>query len=490
MNVSEIIADPVEFIKRLKIRLKDGTIVSFGSVILPQQIDIIRAIHENKRVAIVKSRQLGVSTVIRAYCFWEAFTQGRVNSAIISNKQRSASALLDMDRGFFKRLPDRLQARQGGNLWVDKANQISFLKGSVSAFSGAALNDRGYTINTAHLSEFAFFDNADDVLASTIASVSEGRIIIESTPNHWGDHLHKIARDKDYSDAWKIIMLPWSIFPDYKRDCPEGFKMDTEEEEIAKKHLLSQEQIYWRRCKIDEMKDVQKFKREYPLDIEEAYSLSDKNYFTIDELKGIKTFPLNPVGVQRISGLKMAHKYVLGVDPAGGVGGDFSVARLMDVSTQETIAIISSNTTSLSDFTEACVKLAGEFNKALIVFEANNHGSGFKQKLDAIGYYQYKPFTTTAQSKLALYDLLRTNIYEGLLKELDDVTFNELRSLIKKDNLAPTHPEGGHDDRVISLCLCLEGLKHVVRPQTPLERLLYPGHKEERKSIMQNHPLK
>ncbi len=487
MDINDIIQDPIEFTKRLKIRMKDGRLDFLGNHILQEQIDIINALHSNQRIAIIKSRQLGISTIIRAYAFHQAYTSNiYLNSAVISNKARSAMTLLDIDRRFYANLPKGLQQ----NIITDKANEVGWKSGSINAFSGSSVDDRGYTLNFAHLSEFAYFDNASDTLASTIASVNNGKVIVESTPNYYGDHLHKIALDSMYNDSWKVIMVPWSVFPEYSKEIPKGTQLDKEEEFLMYKYGLTKEQVFWRRCKIEEIKDIAKFKREYPLDLEEAYSLSEKNYFSTDTLSMITPIPIGSDVYNEFAVPGYAHKYVVGVDPAGGTGGDYSVARVMDVTTLETVAIYASNTISISNFSEIIVKMASKYMKALVVFESNNHGAGIKQKLDSLGYFNYQAFLTTAKSKLQLYDTLRTYIEEQLLTSVDAITYQELRGLIKNDALAPTHANGQHDDRVISLALCLQGLKSVPKPPSPFERLLHQSNMQNKKPIIQKHPLR
>ena len=487
MAIKDIIKDPVQFSKRLKIRLKDGKTDSLGNHILKEQIEIIDALHSNQRIAIIKSRQLGISTVIRAYAFHQAYTSNRfLNSAVISNKARSANSLLDIDRRFYSSLPAPLKQPYV----TDKLSEISWKTGQIGAYSGSATDDRGFTLNFAHLSEFAYFDNAADTLASTIASVNDGKIVVESTPNFYGDHLHKIALDSMYNDSWKVMMVPWSIFPEYSKEMPKGTTLDKEEEFLMYKYALTKEQVFWRRCKIEEMKDIAKFKREYPLDLEEAYSLSDKNYFSTETLASISPIPIGSEVYTEFIGPGYAHKYVMGVDPAGGTGGDYSVARVMDVTTLETVAIYASNTVSISSFSETITKMASKYMKALIVFEENNHGAGIKQKLDSLGYFSYQPFLTTAKSKLQLYDTLRTYIEEDLLTSVDAITYQELRGLIKNDALAPVHASGAHDDRVISLALCLHGLKSVPKPLSNFDRLLQQGARVSSSPTMQKHPLR
>ena len=188
-DLQSIIQDPVEFIKRLTIRDKEGKNRLFGSVITPEQISILDAIHNNQRVAIIKARQLGCTTLCRAYSFWELYTnRNSMTSALVSNKYNSAIELLKIDKRFHENLPSQLQR----TVKVEKRDELIFAsnKSSIKAFSGAGAHLRSYTFGTAHISEFDFIPEADELLSNVLASVNEGKLILESTPNYYGSPFH------------------------------------------------------------------------------------------------------------------------------------------------------------------------------------------------------------------------------------------------------------------------------------------------------------
>ena len=463
--IDNILTDPVEFISRLTIKNKSGKLVRFGEVITQEQIDLIRTLQKNKRVIVVKARQLGISTVVRAFCFWEAFTsRDPFNSAVVSNKEKSAFNLLDIDRRFYQKLPKSLQRRIG----VDTKSQFQFASNGTNLLAmtvKADSQDRGWTLNTAHLSEFAFYDNAEVYLASLIASVNEGRIIIESTPNYYGDALHELIKESTYGKKWEVVFMPWSSFPGYRsKDLVEP----TEEElELMEGFDLDLEQISWRRHKIDEMKSETLFRKEYPLTINDAWTLDDKTYFAHKDLESINSLPYNG-GYEVFVPPVYGQTYAIGVDPAGGIGGDYSVATVLNKIDNSICAKICYNTKSINQFALQVIDLAKYYNNAMILFEENNHGHGFKEVLHANRYPHYTPWTTSMKSKIALYDQLKSWITEGMIDYLDEITLLELRMLQNSETgLAPKHPQGAHDDNVISFALAIECLKHVKYPEDP-----------------------
>jgi hypothetical protein len=110
--LAKVFEDPVSFIKRLIIKSKEGKLIRFGEVITDEQVSVIRALQKHKRVIVIKARQMGLTTVCRAFAFWEAYTAPHsINSVIISNKLGSAVELLNIDKRFHNTLPAELQRK-------------------------------------------------------------------------------------------------------------------------------------------------------------------------------------------------------------------------------------------------------------------------------------------------------------------------------------------------------------------------------------------
>jgi hypothetical protein len=379
-TLDEIFADPVEFASRLQIQLRDLSRIRFSKIITEAQIEVIEALSTHKRVAITKGRQLGVTTACRAWTIWKTITTPRFNAGLVSNKMGSTKEISRMDKLFL----DTLSNVFGVEL-IKSANQKEIILKNGSRllyFSGAATNDRGYTLNALHCTEYAHIRDAGDLLGSLLQSVPrDGYVVVESTPSHYGDSLHAI--NESGGGVWHNLFLPWYTFKEYTLPLPDGWAM-TAEEKILNEKGISQNALVWRRYKIDEFSgDVGKFRREFPISANEAYSLAEGAW--LDELtlnnvhaelyseswegpvgKGIRVQTLRPVDI--------GHSYVIGYDPAGGGGGDYSVAVVLDRHTRDVVQVISSNRTTIQDFSDRVGIASGHWLDAKIQIELNNHG--------------------------------------------------------------------------------------------------------------------
>lgn len=496
-ELAGVLDDPIEFTKRLQIKMPNGTYIPFGSVMTEEQEMIIRTVVDPdvKRIAIVKARQMGITTAVRAACFWATYVSpDSTKCAIAGPIKETADEIIEMDRTYFHELPKPLQ-----RVCKEKAGELSFptTNSYIRTFSADNRSHlRGYTFLYSHLTEFAFYRKPQDFLASVEAATAFGTIIIESTPNHYNDALHQILLEAEYNPhGWTTIFLPWSSYHRYREEVPDGFEPTEEERMLLEEHSLDMEQIVWRRNKISKYSgDVARFRREYPLTVEEAYSLSEDNYFTAQHFQYTQKIEI-PKGKEVIvlDDYDPRDTYVMGVDIAGGVGQDYSVACIVSRMTNSPVAIIASNQLSVHDFCRASANLATQY-KCRIVYEENNHGAGYKEVLHHIGYNNNLGFKTTARSKLALYATLREHLESGLIAYLDELTYTEMHSLIKdpKGN-APAHPEGAHDDRVIAYAIALHHIKDLPMPETDWDKTLAKirnRNRRERTALPGKHQFK
>jgi hypothetical protein len=162
--------------------------------------------------------------------------------------------------------------------------------------------------------------------------------------------------------------------------------------------------------------------------------------------------------------------YVIGADPAGGVGKDRGAAYVKDQKTGKFVARLWCDVDP-SEFARELYKLAKFYNGAWLCIESNNHGGTVIQVLKEIGYTNLykrhavdelsnKPtkkigFLTTNQSKLMVTEKLKTAAKNGeviipdveLLKEMTKFvqTASKTGKLVRREAIS-----GGHDDLVMA----------------------------------------
>ena len=257
------------------------------------------------------------------------------NAKVMAHVQDSTNALFSMVQTFNDNNPFRLRAD------TSNAKQFEFSNGSsytVATAGGSGEAGRGDTPTLAHLSEAAFYKNAEKNFAGFANSVplSPGtEIFVESTANGLGNEFHRRwmraeggVHDEQTGIQYLPIFIPWFLSPEYRLPIPYGFELrpDAEgdglpsEAEVAEMFGLDDAQMAWRRFQIDEaLGSVEQFMQEYPSSPSEAFQTTGVDLF------------IKPVWVMRSrkrTGIRPEGPRILGVDPAGGgTGADkFSIS--------------------------------------------------------------------------------------------------------------------------------------------------------------------
>ena len=487
-----IMADPVEFISKLKVINKKGKLVYLNPT--EEQIKIIQSLQGGKDTLILKPRQIGSSTIISAYFFWKLFiSKEPITIAILSHKLSSAKHLLDIYKRFYLNLPDPVKGLNPIN--IDNSTEFRFATGAgvIAAASGDKGGLRSFSISALHISEYAFADNPEELKATAISALNDGQLIIESTANFFNDALHKeIIRYQRGLAEWEYLFFPWFDHRDYKMPIPpkHNFEITEEEQTLKDLHDLTNQQIWWRRKRIEKI-GYDKFTREFPTSLEEAYRQLGDSYINFQALKDLQIIAVDAVEWICFEDPKPDDRYALGVDVAAGVNRDYSVIQIISKLSGQQVAVYRSNTISPTALAEVILDLSIAFNDALALIESNNHGNVVINELKHLGFRRFwkneegKDWITTAQSKTSMFENLKESLRSGKIYRLDSITLSELRSfqIDEKNRVIIPDSLDSHGDSGVALALayiCLEGVR------VPKETYLPPFIKERRTSVIKS----
>ena len=131
-----------------------------------------------------------------------------------------------------------------------------------------------------HASEVAFWPKAKQGMAAVLQMVPasvDTTVILESTANGVGGAFYDIfqqavdrVRTTGGLEGYIPVFFPWHKFPEYQRLVPRSFILEQDEREIKTEFSLSDEQIFWRRLKVQELGgDESLFRQEYPASAEQ-----------------------------------------------------------------------------------------------------------------------------------------------------------------------------------------------------------------------------
>lgn len=491
----------------LKILSKDGRLIPF---VLNQEQEIIvnevvRCLEENRpiRLILLKDRQIGVSTIVEALIYWWTATHKNIQSKIVAHDTVTSQKLYKM----FQRYYDNSNPIFKPVTRYYTRTDISFdneegtgLKSQIDTSSAENTSSgRGDTIHWLHGSEVAVWRNGEELVSGLMQAVPllpNTAIFLESTANGVGDFFHRTWQaSRRGESAFTPLFFPWSMHQEYRLKPSPNFKLDKEEKDLKKQYDLDDEQLMWRREKMKEfVGNPAKFYQEYPLTDAEAFLSSGSPRFDIRALLKMEEDCYDARAYELYEG-KMAdgtiipkpltnaplkvweqpqdsHDYVIGADVAEGIGGDYSVATVIDKTNHKTVARWRGDVQP-ADFGEVLEQLGRWYNHALIGVEINNHGLTTVQRLRDIGYdhlyrkekgidERYEEYTsklgwrTDVKSKPLMIDNLAEAIAKGKIIDYDRVFINECMTYVTDERGKTNAQDGCHDDTVMSTAIAFQ----------------------------------
>lgn len=321
--------------KCLRIKTKDGHTEPDGSlprlVLNDAQLYIHQRIEDQLkrtgkvRVLILKGRQQGSSTYTEARFYWKVTHRRGVNAYILTHQDDATTNLFGMAKIYHDNCPALVKPMTG----TANAKELAFpllASGYKVATAGSKGAGRSNTIHYFHGSEVAYWPNAEAHVAGAMQAISDAQgteVILESTSAGPEGLFYEMCREaQDGQGEFELIFVPWWWSKEYRKRCPDGFVLSDEELEYKQLHGLDDEQIYWRRIKIIELRGIHNFRREYPATAEEAFRASAVGALwkqdMIDKLR-LPSLPTTkdrkgndvPITLVRV---------VVAVDPSGGDG--------------------------------------------------------------------------------------------------------------------------------------------------------------------------
>lgn len=430
-----------------KLKTKEKTIIPFK--LNKPQADLFDKLDEYNRVIILKARQLGMSSGVCGYLYHKTITQPATNTVIIGYKRDEAAVLLNTIKMFWETTP----ALYRPEIKYNTKYEMSFpkLNSMITVLPSTATAGRGRMINYLLATELAFWDHADETFTGLSECVpKDGMIIVESTPNGVGSLYHQMYSGHDNGYEKLLYTYDW---------------LYTDEEMEVKKRALG----------------LRRWSQEYGT----TFLTSGNNVFSAELLDKHMVNVLKDGGETMIDKFRMykkpeaGHKYVISVDPSGGLaGGDFSAVLIFDRMTGEEVGYFRDRIPP--DRLAAKVNIWGRmFFNAFCVVEENNHGLTVLTELRRLAYpclyfrrilgeredrvTEIMGWKTTTRSKPLMIDDLAKILQEGTeaIKIKSPEIIDELRLFEKKDNGSMGAPDGFHDDLVMSLALNIQGFKMI-----------------------------
>jgi hypothetical protein len=321
---------------------------------------------KNRFNIILKSRQLGISTLVAGYALWLMLFHGDKKVLVIATKQGVAKNLVTKVRVMHSNLPSWLK----GKCTADNKLSLEFANGSsILAEAASPEAGRSEALSLLILDEAAFIDYIDTIWsAASMTLATGGDAIVLSTPNGVGNLFHKMwqsaeegsgfsgvtgeAEDDTKEAAEDVpsflfnpIKLHWSVHPERNQVWRD------EQDALLGKRKAAQE------CDCDFISSGQTVVEGEIIKWYEDTRVKppiEKRH--VDHNYWIWEYPVP------------GKTYVIAADPARGDGSDSSAFEILDVDSLTQVAEYKGQL-GTKEFGNLCVAAATEYNDALLIIE-------------------------------------------------------------------------------------------------------------------------
>jgi hypothetical protein len=475
------------------------------------------------RDLVPKARQEGVSTYVLARFLAACLAYNNMRAVVISHETESTQRLLGRVKYFIDNIRGPKPVMKHAS-----ENKLSFPKKNSMFYIGTAGSrkfGRGDTISHLHCSEYAYWPNARSLMVGLLQAVPKsGEIIVESTGNGFNDYHKRCMKAEAGQSVWTNHFLPWNTFPEYTLDGmtpkEEATFLDNLNEDWEEPALLlrglTPGQLAWRRMKLDELDyDIQAFKQEYPMSLDECFQMSSESIFHKVRYVPTDDWKLIARGMWVLEGHpNPACHYTQGVDVGAGVGKDSSVSEVFCLETSEQVGEYINNRVDPEAFAGKVADIGVTFNDAYTVVENNNHGiltlaalanlypsnlihydpaaavSTEEKQIMSLGY------RTTPRSKPLMVGRLRTLLANDWVIH-SPILKNQLSTFIEHESGRLAAQDGCDDDTVIASACAGVGLNpaalaarpRVVRPALVNDPFLLDTIIKEMRSTGEGFPI-
>lgn len=457
------------------------------------------------RNIILKSRQLGFSTLITLWILDETLFKPNKEALAIAHVKEGMTDIFDKKAKFaIMNFPDEIKG-----IFDFKTNSktkltIQFSDGSQSTF-GVALSGRSGTYQYVHISEYAklskmFPQRAEEVMTGTLPAVPmDGYVFMESTAEGASGSYYDTYMDAlDAKSRGTESLFKVQFYPHFYNWTWDDMELDNITEVIPvsamqrgnidwesyqqQHNLTDKEMTYYYMRWLSLKKDVERLNQEYPTTADEAFISTGKPYFDQKKILECKMMVQEPeyfdvIGrevVDVYAGPLMVwnkpqpkRAYVIGGDTAEGLhNGDYSTLTVIDVETREIQAIYKSQIPP-DEFYEVCIAVGNWYNNALLAVEVNKDGLWVNNELERNGYtnlyYRQRIDDVTKQVAQTFGWRTDRQSRDSMLTELRsvfaDVAFtqapllDEMISFVRNARGKPEAVLGKHDDVIMATAI-------------------------------------
>lgn len=377
------VVDPVHFMKKYcYIQHPQRGRILFH--LYPFQEKVLKHFQDHPYSIVLKSRQLGISTLGAGYALWLMLFHKDKNVLTLATTQATARNLVSKVQFMYENLPSWLTVP------AVEHNKLSLRLSNGSKIQAKSSNSdsaRSEAVSLLLIDEAAFIDNIAETWASAQQTLATGGgAIVLSTPYGTGNWFHQTwVRAESGENDFLPIKLPWYVHPERNDDWRKR-----QDELLGDPRLAAQECD----CDFSTSGDTV-FYGEYLEFYQQTYVKEPMERRGADQNLWI----WEPADYSR--------SYMVVADVARGDGKDYSAFHIIDIENNVQVGEYRGQL-GTKEFGHLLVGIASEYNDALLIVENASVGWSTIQTIIDRGYanlyYSPRNGNITAETYFDQYD--------------------------------------------------------------------------------------
>jgi hypothetical protein len=435
-----------------------------------KQTELIDLIEKRKYVLVLKSRQIGISTIIQAYAAWLVIFFSNTVIGVISKDGKEATDFARAIRGMIEKIPDWMKPPQGllGRGFAKRAEQSFILTNGSKVFASPVNPNRpentlrGKALTFLVIDEAAFVNHIDSAWTSMVPALSTNQMharkmgipfgtVVLSTPNktvgigQW--YFKRYSKAISNEDIFRPFVIHWKMIPEladdpywYKTQCA---LFDHDKKKIAQElelKFLPTEGSFFEASTVEIMQD--------------------------STMKPIAKLKLYNGEIWKFAEREPKTHYILGVDTAPEHGEDKSAVTVWNYRTLEQVWEYQGKCKVL-DFVKVIKVAATEYPGTIVVETTGGYGNQVVEHLNnselSIMLYKEKKGAQTLQAGLSNNAKTRPLMIDALYSYMSEFPESvkserlalELTGLVSKPNGRVEADVGCHDDLALATACCM-----------------------------------
>jgi hypothetical protein len=444
---------------------KDVLIKPYG-----KQTELIDLIEKRKYVLVLKSRQIGISTIIQAYAAWLVIFFANTAIGIISKDGKEATTFARAIRGMVEKIPDWMKPPRGllGRGFAKRAEQSFILTNGAKVYAEPVNPHRpentlrGKAITLLVIDEAAFVNHIDSAWTAMVPSLSTNQMqarkagipygtVVLSTPNktvgigQW--YFKRYNKAISNEDIFRPFVIHWKMIPE----------------------LATDSSWYKTQCALFD-NDPRKIAQELEL----KFLPTEGSFFEAKTVEIMQDSVIPPIQKSKIFNgeiWKFAEReenthYIIGVDTAPEHGEDKSAITVWNYKTLEQVWEYQGKCKVL-DFVKVIKVAATQYPGTIVVETTGGYGNQVVEHLNqselCLMLYKEKKGAQTlvpglsnnAKTRPLMIDALYSYMTEFPQSVRSERLALELTGLISKSNGRVEADTGCHDDLALATACCM-----------------------------------